>query len=223
MIPGNALALVVFLVAVAPGYAYQRAVERYIDRKARSPLLEAIDLLCVGALCTVVSAVITVLAGNWLTSVFLRLEDLRTWVGQPSWRLVYSIALTLVLASAIAVAVGRIRVRLARAVTELAPGTVWTSTFREFGTGGTGGTDRVPLFLVVELADGRAIGGQLLFSELHGEADKRDLALVAPLWSRAAGDTARVAQPHRFVLIPSRDIAVIWGYPLTDHAVRSRR
>lgn len=223
MIPSNALALQVFLVAVAPGYVYQRVVERRLSRQQRSGLVEAVDLLCVGAFCSTVAALLALALGEAFRTAFLRLADLAGGVPPLSWRHVGSLVVVLTASAVIAGLVGVLRVRLAERAAQLDPGTVWTNTFARFARGPVAG-GRVaparPTYLVVQLRDGRTVGGQLAFADVGEDPDKRDLTLAAPLWIASPGSAERHPQPFAYTVVPGKDISLIWGRtldPVSQH------
>jgi hypothetical protein len=216
LIPANAVALIVFLVFVAPGYVYRRVVERYVDRGTPSTLTEVVDLLCVGALCTVVSAAVALLGSVIFPGALLTLDDLRAPGAQPTWRLVWTVLIILGLASVLAAVVGAGRIRLVRRSADRTPGTVWSATFDTFSSavlaGGSGGP--VPLYLVLQLEDGATVAGQLLFGDLAADPEQRDIALAAPIWATDGATAERKPRPHEFVIVAGKKITAIWGYPL---------
>jgi len=70
------------------------------------------------------------------------------------------------------------------------------------------------LYLVLNLRDGRTLGGQLAVGDLGDDPDKRDLTLARPLWIAAKDGDAKLALDYDFVIIPGRDIASLWGIAL---------
>jgi hypothetical protein len=79
VLPGNLLALVLLLAAVAPGYVYVRVAERYQSRLDRSALVETVELVAIGAACTTVAVLLAVGLEGLVDGVVL---DVSRWASQ---------------------------------------------------------------------------------------------------------------------------------------------
>nr|MDQ6947331.1 DUF6338 family protein [Actinomycetota bacterium] len=85
MIPGGVVGLLLFVVAVAPGYVYLRVAERFETRPDRSQLLEAAELVVIGAVVTTITALVAVILGAVWPGLFV---DVSAWAkaGAPYLR-----------------------------------------------------------------------------------------------------------------------------------------
>jgi hypothetical protein len=209
VIPNNAMALIALLVTVSPGYVYQRTVERRVIRRSRAGVLELIDMLCIGALCTVLAAIGTVALGRVAPSVFLKISELPQAGQHLGWRHVASLVSTLALASGLALAFGTFVVSRANRAVSLHGGSVWTATFLRYLARQRGG--RRSVVVVAQLRDGPLIGGQLQFADMREEAENRDIALAKPLFLIQPGSTERQPLGHDFIILPGHDIAWLYG------------
>jgi hypothetical protein len=214
VIPTTTAGLLLFLAAVAPGYTYQRLTERRLERPERSAWLQAVDLLCIGATCTILAIVVMLAIGELLPDEFVNLGRLTGSAGDlraNPWLPARSGLLTLLLSNAIALALALLVIRLAPGAT-FSHGSVWTSTFVRYqGSEPDGDRRGVTLYVVAQLDDGRSIGGQLLFSERGNDADTRDIALAAPLWVSEPASQTRIPLSYEFVILKDRSISSLWG------------
>lgn len=69
MIPYTTLGLIVSLAALGPGYLYIRAAEVRSPRPERSGLVEAVELVVIGAFASTLSLIIVVLVAGWANAV----------------------------------------------------------------------------------------------------------------------------------------------------------
>lgn len=228
MIPSNSLALLAFLVGIAPGYVYQRVVERRVSRHDRSALLELVDLLCIGAVCTLLGATAILGLATAMPGLFVPLQELvapgHAVFSTSPWRVASGVLATLALAIVFATISGLLVVRSTASSSIFVPGTAWARTFSRYlgdRTGLPSGSGEHSLYITAQMTDGRLVGGQLAFSDLAEDPQKRDLALARPLWVSNASGTERTPLRHDFAILPHRDIAIVWGVRVTASAVSS--
>lgn len=221
MLPASPTGLLVFLVALAPGYAFVRVVERRAPQTQRSALLEAVDLLCVGALST--SAALLAVLG--LGEVVPRaLVALPAWTAGGStylvanpWKAVGSGALALALSILASAGLGLLTSRGGPG--RLRPGSVWHATFRPAGSrrnAGGGGPqpserDFWPPFLAVETKDGRVFEGFVRAFSTDESGQHRELTLQAPLFLQDSARQGRIPLSAGFVVIDGEQIQLISG------------
>ena len=179
-------------------------------RRPRTPLLESIDLLCIGAVCTLVGVVVALAAAEVAPSVLVDIGELARPPSLLSWRLVASLVLALGVAVGVALGVGRAAVwHLSRNV-EIGPGTTWTATvsgYLDADPADQPGTAR-SIFAVARLKDGAHVGGQLARLDVKGDTD---ITLAKPLFVVHPNETARHPLAHDFVVLPGREIALMYG------------
>jgi hypothetical protein len=209
VIPSNTLALVVLLVAVSPGYLYQRVVERRLTRRTRAGVLELIDLLCIGALCTGLSGLAVLGLGAAVPSVFVRLSELFKPRAVPDWRYILSAVVTLLLAAVLAYLLARIVVRQFENPTRLGAGSVWTATVLRHLAKNPGRESSI--YAVVQLKDGRSLGGILQLVDTSAKSGEQDLAIAAPMFLVQAGTTERQPLSHDFVIVPASEVGLLYG------------
>ncbi|BBH66190.1 hypothetical protein ACTI_28750 [Actinoplanes sp. OR16] len=209
MIPSNALALVVFLVAVSPGYLYQRVVERRLTRRTRGGVLDLVDLLCVGALCTGLAALAVLGLGAAIPSAFVKLSELFKPPAVLDWRYILSAVVTLILAAVLAYLLALIVVRQFENPTRLGTGSVWTATVFRYLAKNPG--RKSSIYAVVQLKDGRVLGGILQLVDTSAKSGEQDLAIAAPMFMVQAGSTEREPLSHDFVIIPASEVGLLYG------------
>ncbi|MFF9012752.1 DUF6338 family protein [Streptomyces sp. NPDC014870] len=207
--PTTFVALVVLLFSAAPGYVYVRIVEARLPRRRRSPLLELVDLVCVGAVGSAAGALTALLlARHW--SALLPLEGLLTgtpYLSSHPWQAISSGALALAVGVVCAAAGG---LALARHRGTTARHTPYSPMRRAVELTAPGHS----LWLAVQLTDGRLWEGKLL--SLDGEHERLgegDLVLQWPLAVTQPGK-GRFHHPARFVVIPGAQIVVAYGTDL---------
>ncbi|MFJ6071333.1 DUF6338 family protein [Streptomyces sp. NPDC093065] len=207
--PTSFVALVVLLFSAAPGYVYIRIVEVRLPRRRRNPLLELVDLVCVGTMGSAVGTLAALLLATRWTAL-LPLEGLLTGAsylsGHP-WQAVSSGVLALSV-GVLCTAVGGLA--LARHRGTAIRHTPYSPMRRAVELTPPGHS----LWLAVQLTDGRLWEGKLL--SLDGEREllgEGDLVLQWPLAITQPGQ-GRFRHPARFVVIPGAQIAVVYGTDL---------
>jgi len=171
----------VFLAAVSPGYAYQRIVEQRVIRQSRSPLLTAVDLLCIGALCTAIGLLITLVLAQVAQAVLVPIPEAaknHAIFAEHPWRALATVLTALILSQLVAFGLATtVKRRTQTNLTRLKAGSVWARTFARFldAYGGLASSQKpnsptrgatASLYLVLNLRDGRTLGGQLAVGDL---------------------------------------------------------
>ncbi|MEI5521228.1 DUF6338 family protein [Streptomyces brasiliscabiei] len=212
--PSSVVALFVLLVSAAPGYVYIRIVEVRRPRRWRSPLLELVDLVCVGAVGSAAAALsVLLLARHWTALLPLEglLEGPAYLVGHP-WQTLWSGVLATITSVCCAVAAGLVVARRDRAVVRHSPHSPMYRVVRMTPPGRA-------LHLAVRLIDGQLWEGLLLsLDDKHDTLGEGDLVLQGPLALTEPGGE-RTRHPARFVAIPGSQIAFVYG---TDVLLRPR-
>lgn len=212
--PSSVVALFVLLVSAAPGYIYLRIVEVRRPRRLRSPLLELVDLVCVGAVGSAAAALsVLLLARHW--TALLPLEGLvagPAYLAGHPWQTVWSGVLATMASMCCAAAAGLVVARRDRAVVRHSPHSPMYRVVRMTPPGRS-------LHLAVRLLDGQVWEGLLLsLDDKHDTLGEGDLVLQGPLaLTEPGGERAR--HPARFVAIPGSQIAFVYG---TDVLLRPR-
>lgn len=214
VIPTTTTGLLFFLAAISPGYLYQRLAERRLERGERSAWLQAVDLLCIGATCTLLGVFAVLALGEFLPDIVLGLNRVAVEAGSlinEPWLLARSLLLALLASNLIAVA-------LALSVARIVPrarfghGSVWTTTLTRYQRPRTDESEsRTALYLVAQLNDGRSIGGEFLYAERGNDPDRRDIALAAPLWMSESDSRSKTPLSYEFVILKDRCISSLWG------------
>ncbi|MFE7834614.1 DUF6338 family protein [Streptomyces sp. NPDC057474] len=207
--PTSFVALIVLLFSAAPGYVYVRIVEVRLPRRRRSPLLELVDLVCVGTMSSAGGALTALLlAPHW--TALLPLEGLLTgtsYLSRHPWQAMSSGALTLAVGVICAATGGLVIARHRGTATRHTPYSPMRRAVELTAPGHS-------LWLAVQLTDGRLWEGKLL--SLDGEHEllsEGDLVLQWPLAVTQTGK-GRLHHPARFVVIPGSQIVVVYGTDL---------
>jgi Family of unknown function (DUF6338) len=213
--PDTVLGLVVLLTSLGPGFVYMQVAERREARTPRSGLLEAVELILLGA----AASTITVVAVSLVASVLTPL-DVRALARQPDAYyhehplLVIGLGAT-ALAAAYPVAwlVARLTFR-SKPVTN-APGSAW---FRMLSSARPS-TDH-GVYATLELRDGRKIAGTIASFTLDEDNPNREIALWEPV-VQLPGQLrpARLGLTDRFLLIREADVLAISGQYYAASAV----
>lgn len=179
MVPGSGLALLT-LLALVPGWVFLRLRQRHTVQASSSGLAQLLEVLAVGVATTGTAAAALALPPHrWLPF----LADVDAWARQGSGyasheprRVLASVVLTLVLATALAVAGDRVS-RTQRSEIRTGPG-VWETSLRRR-------PDKTLPYAALTLQDGSLLEG-LLYAFTLETSEVRDVALTAPV---------RVTQP----------------------------
>jgi hypothetical protein len=205
VIPGNLVGLILFLAAVAPGYVFVRTSERFRARPGRSALLEAAELLVIGAACTTIASLIAVGLAEWLGGGFL---DIPAWAeqgndylrGEP-YRLAWSVGFVLLVASAAAFGLAHLANR-GRTGDIVLGVTVWSGAFEAAGHKGQ------RAWLTAHLHDGRIVEGYVK-GYPTGASDVQALALQRPITVTETNGSRALVPGTNLVIIDAGQIAMI--------------
>jgi hypothetical protein len=205
VIPGTALGLVLTVAALGPGYIYLRVVERRNARPERSGLLEAVELVIVGALASTAALLVIGALADWthIANAHWLAAHPASYAGHHPLRLLWLVALTLGLAYLIAFAVANV---IHRAPDAIRPaGSAWTEAFITECPKGSAAV------LTVELRDGRKIEGTLR-AHTPSVDYNRELYLTAPLRVQAGPASAPTPLGSTsFMVLRETDILAVSG------------
>lgn len=220
-VPTNFVGLALFVVFITPGYLWVRIEERSRPRPDRSPLLELAELLMVGAVASLVAAVLVAELGSRVKSLL----DVGDWIGASDRGGVLrahlapamnSLLLAVLIAHGATHSVAtwwfsqsgtaqRVRFHrwLRRQVRMKPPAppriqaahTPWFDVF-----GSVDKTKELAVLTVVQ-EDGEVLTGLLRSYDVTAPAGGQDLALQAPLTYQRPGEQARPALAH-YAMIP---------------------
>ena len=182
MIPDSLAGLLLFAASIGPGYVYIRVAERRRPRAERSQLLEAAELLVLGALITTVVAMLVVSVAQQVGLVdvatvhregldYLLLHPVR---GFATLGAIFGLSY---LGGGLVGWVAHLGEQASQQ-----PGTVWRDVFGQK-------KETNDAWATVELRDGRFLQGQVVSYTLDVSSDPRELALAAPLYQRRVGRT----------------------------------
>lgn len=200
----NSLAGFAFFVAgLGPGYLFIRVAEKHKPRPGRSTLFEAVEMVVVGAVASLLSiAAVLALADvtSFIDSRALALSP-GTYLLTNAWRSL------VVLATLLALAYGGtwvVACRIYGGDGAVDPGgSSWWEAFRRASAGRF-------VRVTVELRDGRRIAGQV--GGFTAESvDNRELGLVAPIAAQAAPGAPARDLKDDFLLLREEDVAFIAG------------
>lgn len=202
MIPDSLAGLALFAASLGPGYVYVRVSERRIARAERSQLLEAAELLVIGALITTVVAML-VLAGAAAIGVAdpeeMRREGLAYLLLHP---LSGFATLGTIFGLSYAAGGGAALVVHRNKPPSQQPGTVWREVFGQ----DKGTHDAIA---TVELRDGRMLQGQIASYTLDAPAEPRELALRAPMRQRRSKSITVEKVTDDFLILREQDMLYI--------------
>jgi Family of unknown function (DUF6338) len=177
VVPGNLFALVLFLAAVAPGYIFIRATERYRSVPERSTLLEAAELIVIGAASTTAASLVGLSLAFFWDSAFVDVErwadDGNGYLRDEPYRAAFSIGFVLVVGCVVAFAAALLANR--GNPRDLVPGaTVWRNVMKPASEEGKCG------WVSAHLKDGSVVEGYLM-SYPTGTSDIQALGLSEPI------------------------------------------
>lgn len=212
MIPSTILGLAFFAACLGPGYVFIRVAERREARPKRSDLLEAVEMVVVGSLTSLLCATIVLTAGaRW------NLVDTRALAESPGTYLLTapvsglgSLGALGILSYGLAWGVARFLARGKEAAFRPG-GNSWEQVFWEDRP-----SARHVAIVTVELRDGRKVVGRLR-SFTAESGDNRELALGWPIAVQATTSSHLVQTADAFLTVRERDILYISGrYCLPD-------
>ncbi len=215
MIPTTVLGLLLFVAVLGPGYAWVRYTETRSPRPQRSGVLEAADVVFIGAFATTLALVAVFIVGPLVTE-FPRLhevvQDAQGFLRDRPYDAFASAAAVLVLSVGGTLAVAS--VIYGKREKPIRPGsTVWHDVFR------VGGKHR-DISVSVQVTGGRIVEGLFLSHVMDTDAKEKDLALQAPLYmwteQQEDGHRQRLVLPNDRVIIPGSSIEIVWVRYLWD-------
>lgn len=190
------------MASLGPGYVYVRVAERRVSRAERSPLLEAAELLVIGALTTTVVSMLVIWGARESHLVdmqaarrdgleYLLLHPLRGFT-----TLTAIFALSCGLAGMAARFLHRKRLPTRR------PGAVWSEVL---------GRDKAThdAIATIEFRDGRMLQGQVASYTLEAPAADRELALAAPMRQRAGKGRPMQDVADDYVVLSADDVLYV--------------
>ena len=206
MIPDTTVGLVVFLAALGPGYVYIRIAEKRRPRPERSGLLEAVELIVIGAAASTVALLVTV----WLADVVGAINahalasQLTPYFHRNTLAVVGLVLVVLVVAYSLAGTIAWLIYR--RESVSIRPaGTSWYDAFWESRPARSD-----VVVVTVELRDQRRIIG-VLRSFSTGLEDSRELGLCAPIGVQAGPRAKPTTTDDRFIVLREADVLAVSG------------
>jgi hypothetical protein len=205
VIPGNLLGLILFLTAVAPGYVFVRTSERFRARPGRSALIEAAEVLVIGAACTTIASLIAIGLAEWHDGLFV---DIPAWAeqgnrylrGEP-YRLARSVGFVLIAASVTAFGLAHLANR-GRTGDIVLGTTVWGGVFEPASHKGQ------RAWLAAHLHNGRIVEGYVK-GYPTGASDVQALALQWPITVTETDGSRTLVPGVDRVIIDAGQIAMI--------------
>ena len=206
MTPDTTVGLVVFLAALGPGYVYIRVAERRRPRADRSGLLEAVELVVIGAAASTAVLLVTVWAADVVHAVNAVQLARRphAYFHRHTLAVLALLLVVLVFAYAFAAVVALLIHR--RETGSIRPEA--TSWYDAFWEDRPGRTDIV--VVTVELRDQRKVTG-VLRSFTIGLDDSRELGLCAPIAVQAGPRATATTTDDRFIVLREADVLAVSG------------
>ncbi|GAA4529634.1 DUF6338 family protein [Amycolatopsis samaneae] len=186
MVPSTAAAVVVFLLMVTPGIAFELLWQTTRMRREESTFVEISRVLFTGVVFSVLAVVLVAVLAALVPGSAAALPDLVRDTGKyfsahPVLTLVSLVAVTLL---ALCFAVAAHDVLTPDTERRIAQETVWYTAFNRLAAPG------VRVFLSVQLKDGTTVTGYSAGYSTESDPAKRDLLLSAPLAIRQPGAAA---------------------------------
>lgn len=198
----NVLELLLLAAALGPGWVWVNVAERRVARPNRSGLLEAAELVVMGALCTTAAALVVLSAAQAVGAIDVaevRSDGAAYVLAQPA-RSLPVIATLLSVSYALAWVAARVTYGHHQPTQQ--PGTVW----REVLGARKGEAAAVA---TVELRDGRRIQGIVASYTHTGPEQPRELALAAPMRVQSDADATPVDLLGEVLILHGEDILSI--------------
>lgn len=198
----NVLELLLLAAALGPGWVWVNVAERRVARPDRSGLLEAAELVVIGALCTTLAALVVLSAAQAIGAI--NVADVRSdgaayVLAQPARSLP---VIATLLAASYALAWGAARLTYGRHQPTQQPGTVWREVL------GARKSEAAAV-ATVELRNGRRIQGVVASYTHTGPEQPRELALAAPMRVQPDTDATPVDLPGEVLILHGEDILSI--------------
>lgn len=202
MIPDSLAGLLLFAASLGPGYVYIRVAERRVPQAERTQLLEAAELLVIGASITTVVAMLVMFGARELGVInveTVRSEGLDYLLLHPL-RGLGTLGATIVLSYAMGGVVARLVYWEEQPSQQ--PGTVWREVLGQ-------DKDTHDAIATVELRDGRTLQGQLATYTLDAPSGPRELALRAPMRQRQPRSTQVEPMGGDFLVLREEDFLYV--------------
>lgn len=174
---GSVSSLIFFVASAGPGYVFLRTSDKREPRQTRTSLIEAAELLVIGTLITAVVLVLLATLGiqtQQFDSAALMANPLGYFLLEP-----VRVSLFLVIAVIVShtAAWGTARLVHFGKRSSLRPDyTVWHQVFRSAAISG-------PVFVTIELVDGRRVGGYLHAYSVDRPEVPREVSLQRPIFA----------------------------------------
>jgi small nuclear ribonucleoprotein (snRNP)-like protein len=205
--PASLTALLILVLAAAPGYAALRVIERRSPRDPVSPIRETIEYVSVGLLASAVIAFLLLGAAE-ITSALLPLRGL---IGGPGylrahpWQLILSGLLQVILATGLAAAAGMLLVR------KLVPrvnrqGHLWHPVLARNEEGRDA-------YVAIELTDGRLVEGLVLAYSSSVNPSDREIAVQGPIAVTPPGGVRTRSAASTIVISGGQIRMITVGFP----------
>ncbi|RSM87445.1 hypothetical protein DMH04_10460 [Kibdelosporangium aridum] len=206
MVPSTAAAVVVFLLLVTPGIAFELLWQRTRPRRDESTFIEISRVLLAGVVfsgsATVVVAVAAAVVPGSAADPAVLLRDGNRYMTEHPRLVLVTLAATVLLALCAAVATHAL---LTPPMRRIAQETVWHTAFSRMAPTGA------RVFLSVQLKDGTTITGYTAGYSTEPDPAKRDLLLVAPLTIRPPGaaEPDQLTRSWQTLVVAGGDISTI--------------
>lgn len=186
-------------------------------RPERSGLLEAVELVVVGALASTMALLLVLALADFLSVVDI--HDLGreggVYLKHHPLRMLWVVAVVLLIAYVLVWIVARIALRGQQPTIEPG-GTSWQASFSENKP-----TNDHAVALSVELKDHRVIQGVLGGYTTNAD-DNRELCLVAPIFVRVGLEAQPLRRTDAFIVVREADVLAVSGRYLEGAGATSR-
>jgi flagellar biogenesis protein FliO len=200
VIPGTLLGLVAFAASLGPGYFFVRVAEQREPRQERSPLLEATELIVVGAVTSSIAALLVLSVGDaagWFDTSFLAAQGWTYVLAHPGKALGGLLSI-LALSYVGAWASARVMYRGRPASFEAT--SMWYQVLKT-----ATGPNRA--FATIELRDRRLVSGYVYaYTTLPADPGRAEIALHAPISARPPYAAQPSTLPDHFLVLRADEI-----------------
>jgi hypothetical protein len=208
MIPTTLLALVVFAASIGPGFVYYRVAEGRKPRHERTPLLEAAELILVGAVSSSIALLIVLSIGKrayFIDSDALARRGSDYLLEEPQRTLVSALAV-LALGALFAGLIARAANPTPRVIE---PGSVWYRALNPQPGGLEPRTHGTKAFVTAELRDRRVVSGWVYAFTEEASPENTVLALHKPLFARSTAEQERREIGADLLVLRANEVMVI--------------
>lgn len=203
MISNTLLGLVVVAASLGPGYIYVRVAERREPRYERTQLLEAAELVVIGALASSIAALVVLSVTdsiNFIDTEALARDGATYVVSHPARGLgsfVAILAMSYLGTWIVALCIHRGR------PASFAPTSMWHQVLKS-------ASDNNRAFATLELRDRRVVSGYVYaYTALPSEPETSAIALHAPLKARAPHATEPVDLQDQFLIVRGDEVVYL--------------